>query len=77
MTSEGRRATAPRARAKRNPRLDGSSLRMRSSERKEIVQISVLATCLVLFALVPRSMGFSGQQPPEATSPLWHFEAGG
>jgi hypothetical protein len=50
---------------------------MRSSERKQTVQIPLLATCLVLFALLARSIGFSGQQPPEAVSPLWHFEAGG
>jgi hypothetical protein len=76
MTWERRTATVPRARAKRNPPLDGSSLRPGSSERKQTVQVPVLA-CLVLLAFFPRSIGVSGQQPPEAVSPLWHFEAGG
>jgi hypothetical protein len=41
------------------------------------MQTPVFAAWLALIVLVPLSEGVSRQQPPDAGSPLWHFEAGG
>lgn len=55
----------------------GQQIPVRSSERKQPMQTPVFAAWLALIVLVPLSEGVSRQQPPDAGSPLWHFEAGG